>query len=105
MAVAASVHYYASGAQLAAGDVASHLLGYALLGLLLVGMGARNPWARVFFALFLGWNLFLAVSNLALDSAQLPRLYRLDQLILAAQCLAALLLFLPSSSAWFRARP
>ena len=103
-AVALSVQYYASGVELEFADVALHLLGYAILALLLLGIGARNPWARTLLGLLLGWNVALAAFNLALGSMQLPGLYRLDKLILGAQLLGALLLFTPAGNAWFRSR-
>jgi hypothetical protein len=102
IALGASLAWYASLATLPLLDVARHLLGYALLALLLLGIGARNPWARILFAIFLAWSLALATSNLMLGSAQLPLPYRLDMLVLALQCVATPLLFLPASNAWFR---
>jgi hypothetical protein len=102
--IGASLRYYATLDALPLGDVAGHLLGYAILALLLLGIGAGNAWARILFLLLLAWNLGLVLVNLALSSPQLPWLYRLDQLILGLQCLAALLLFAPASSAWFRQR-
>ena len=87
IAVFASIAWYASGATLVFGDVAVHVLGYAITALLLAG---------------LGWNLGLAAFNLALGSAHLPRPYRLDLLILGLQLLGTLLLFLPASRPWFR---
>ena len=102
IAVGASIRYYASGVELEFFDVALHLLGYAILALLLLGIGARNPWARVLLALFLGWQVALAVFNLAAGSTQLPGLYSLDKLILALQAIGAALLFTPAGNAWFR---
>jgi hypothetical protein len=102
IAIFASIAYYASGAALAFGDIALHVLGYAITALLLAGIGAGNPWSRILFALFLGWNLGLAAFNLAIGSAQLPVPYRLDLLILGMQALGTLLLFLPASQPWFR---
>ena len=102
IAVGASIRYYASGIQLEFADVALHLLGYVILALLLLGIGARNPWARVLLALFLGWQVALAAFNLAAGSTQLPGLYSLDKLILGLQALGAALLFTPTGNAWFR---
>ena len=104
VAVGASVAYYASGVALAFGDVALHLLGYAILATLFVGIGAGNGWARMLFALFLGWNLALTAFNLAVGSAHLPGLYSLDRIILGLQLVGALLLFTPASRAWFAGR-
>jgi hypothetical protein len=104
IAVGASVRYYASGAALAFGDVALHLLGYAILAVLLLRAGARVATARMLLGLFIGWQLALAAFNLAFGSAQLPGLYSLDKLILGLQVLGALLLFAPASNAWFRGR-
>jgi hypothetical protein len=103
--VAASLVYYSSsGVRLEFGDVGSHLLGYALVAMLLLGIGAANAWARILFVVFLGWKLALAVVNLLLESGQLPWFYALDVLILALQAGASLLLFRPSSNEWFRRR-
>jgi hypothetical protein len=102
LAVFASIAYYASAAALAFGDVALHVVGYAITAMLLTGIGAGNPWSRILFTLFLGWNLGLAAFNLAIGSAQLPVPYRLDLLILGLQLLGTLLLFLPASQAFFR---
>ena len=102
IAVFASIAWYASGATLVFGDVAVHVLGYAITALLLAGIGAGNPWSRILLALLLGWNLGLAAFNLALGSAHLPRPYRLDLLILGLQLLGTMLLFLPASRPWFR---
>ena len=103
--VTASLVYYASsGVPLVFGDVAGHLLGYALVAMLLLGIAAGNGWARILFVIFLGWKLALAALNLLLESGQLPWLYALDVLILVLQAGASLLLFRPSSNAWFRHR-
>ena len=104
IAVAASLRYYTSGVALAFGDVALHLLGYAILAVLLLRTGARIATARMLLGLFIGWQLALAGLNLAFGSAQLPGLYSLDKLILGLQVLGALLLFVPASNAWFRER-
>ena len=102
ISVGASLRYYASGVELEILDVVLHLLGYVVLALLLLGVGARNPWARVLLALLLGWQVALAAFNLAAGSTQLPGLYSLDKLILALQALGAALLFTPAGNAWFR---
>jgi hypothetical protein len=100
IAVAASVAYYAtSGLPLGFADVGGHLLGYVLLALLLLGIGARNPWARTLFVVFLAWKLVLAALNLVLQSTQLPWLYGLDLALLLVQCGAAALLFRPTGNA------
>ena len=102
IAVAASVSYYASLDALPFNDFSLHVLGYALTALLLAGIAARNPWARILFALLLGWKFALAAINLAAASAQLPLLYSLDQLVLGLQLAGTLLLFTPSGNTWFR---
>jgi len=102
VAVCASVAYYASGATPLFRDLAVHVLGYAIVALLLAGIAAGNPWSRTLFALFLGWNLGLVGFNLAIGSAQLPTPYRLDLLILGLQAVGTSLLFLPASQPWFR---
>lgn len=104
VAVGASLAYYASlPAFPPLADVAGHLLGYGLLAMLLLGMGARNAWARRLFAVYLVWNLGLLAFNLLLRSGQLPWLHALDALILALQLAAGWLLLRPSSRAWFDA--
>ena len=100
--IGASLWWYASLETLPVADVVRHLVGYAIMALLLFGIGAGNPWARILFAIFLAWNLALAGSNLVLGSGQLPLPYLLDLVVLGLQCLAALLLFLPASKDWFR---
>ena len=104
VAVGASLRYYGSGGVVDFGDVALHLLGYAILAVLLLRVGARVPSARMLLGLFVGWQVALATFNLAFGSAQLPGLYSLDKLILGLQLLGALLLFMPASNAWFRGR-
>jgi hypothetical protein len=104
IAIVASIAFYAGGAPMVFREFAVHVLGYAIVALLLSGIGAGNPWARNLLALFIGWNLGLAAFNLAAGSTQLPALYRLDLLILGLQCLATMLLFLPASRSWFRPR-
>ena len=104
IAVGASIAYYASAVALVASDVGSHLLGYAITLVLLLGIGAGNPWARTLFVLLLGWKLALVAFNLGLASTQLPWLYRLDQLILGLQLAGAALLFTRPVNAWFRTR-
>jgi hypothetical protein len=101
---ASLVYYSSSGVRLDFGDVAGHLLGYALVAMLLLGIAAGNAWARILFVIFLVWKLALAAFNLMLGSGQLPWLYALDVLILVLQAGASLLLFRPSSNAWFRGR-
>jgi hypothetical protein len=106
IAVTASIVYYRSSeVRLEFGDVASHLLGYALQAMLLLGIGAGNAWARILFVVLLGWKLALAAFNLLLESTQLPWLYGLDLGILLLQCAATGLLFVSSSRAWFQRAP
>lgn len=101
--VAASLAYYASSAALLlVGDMLSHLLGYTLLALLWLGLARGNHWARVFFVIFLAWNLVLTALNLLFESRQLPWLLALDVVIVLLQVCAAFLLFRPSSNDWFR---
>jgi hypothetical protein len=102
IAVVASAMYYRTLAVLPFGNVILHLLGYAILAWLQFGIAKGNAWARMLFALFLGWNLSLAAINLAMGTAQLPMPYWLDRIILGLQFASALLLFLPASNAWFR---
>src|SRR5688572_12019232 len=74
--VAASVSYYASSGTLAlVGEMLGHLLGYALLAMLWLGLGAGNRWARALFVIFLAWNLVLTALNLLFESGQLPWLF------------------------------
>lgn len=103
--VTASLVYYSStGVRVAFGDAAGHLLGYALVAVLVLGIAAGNAWARILFVIFLAWKLALAAFNLLLESGQLPWFYALDVLILILQAGASVLLFRPSSNAWFRRR-
>jgi len=104
IAAGASIRYYASGVPLVLSDVVVHLLGYAIVAVLLMRAGARMPTARMLLALFIAWQLALAGFNLAVGSAQLPGLYGLDKLILAVQVMGVVLLFAPASNAWFRKR-
>jgi len=100
--IASLVYYSSSGVRLDFGDIASHLLGYALLAVLLLGIGVGNAWARILFAVFLAWKLGLAAINLLVESQQLPWPYALDIVIVLLQAGACLLLFRPSSTPWFR---
>ena len=103
VAVAASLLYYLSeGVRLEFADVGGHLLGYAIMAMLLLGIGAGNAWARILFVVLLGWKLALAAINLLLQTMQLPWLYGLDLALLLVQCAAVALLFRPASNAWFR---
>jgi hypothetical protein len=104
IAVVASVAYYRSIDTLPLADAGLHLVGYAILATLLVGIGAGNGWARGLLALFLAWQLALTLFNLVAGSTSLPGLYSLDRAILGLQLAGALLLFSPASQAWFRAR-
>lgn len=102
--VAASLSYYATSESFPlVADMVSHALGYALLAMLCLGLGAGNRWARAFFLIFLAWNLVLTGPKLYLESLQsLPWRLALDIAILLIQVWAAFLLFRPSSNDWFR---